>query len=392
MTATSPDVVIVGGGGVGSAIAYFLMRLAQPGLRVVVYERDPTYSQASTTLAAGGIRQQFSTPENVLMSQFGFAFMSEAAETLAIGTDAPAIGLQPLSYLRLAAEADVETIEAQVEMQRSLGARPRRLDRDDLRRLYPWMQVDDVAMAVLGGEDEGLFDPYGLLQGLRRKAIDLGAAFEVAEVVSVERDAGGQVTSVSLADGRRTTCGLVVNAAGPRAAAVAALASIALPVTPIKAQTFAFRTQEPLPGCPIVLDHVQALQFKPEGAMFVAARPTDAGEAAASDFEVDHALFDESVWPALAHRSAAFEAIKLMRGWAGHIEWNTFDGNPVLGPAPECPNFIFANGFSGHGAQHLPAAGRAIAELILTGGYRTLDLSRFGYGRLLTGERVPETV
>jgi glycine/D-amino acid oxidase-like deaminating enzyme len=92
------------------------------------------------------------------------------------------------------------------------------------------------------------------------------------------------------------------------------------------------------------------------------------------------------------HRSAAFESLKLMRAWAGHIEWNTFDGNPVLGAHPDCTNFIFANGFSGHGAQHLPAAGRAIAELITYGEFRTLDLSRFGYERLLTGVRVPETV
>ncbi|HEX4197377.1 MAG TPA: FAD-binding oxidoreductase [Caulobacteraceae bacterium] len=384
------DIVIVGGGGVGSAIAYFLMRLAGPGLRVVVYEKDPTYAQASTTLAAGGIRQQFSTPENVLMSQFGHAFMLGAAEELAVDGDAPDLGLKALSYLRLVPDAAVEEVRAQVEMQRGLGSTPRLLKPGELKQLYPWMSVDDIALAVLGGAGEGLFDPYGLLQALRRKAIALGAVFETAEVVAVERDATGQVAAVRLADGRRSPCGRLVNAAGPRAGAVARLAGLDLPVMAVKAHTFAFRLPEPL-DCPVVLDHVQALQFKPEGPIFVAARPHES-EQPDPDFEVEDGLFEDLVWPALAHRSTAFETLKPMRSWVGHIEWNRFDGNPVLGPHPDCRSFVFANGFSGHGAQHLPAAGRAIAELLVHGEYRTLDLSRFGYGRLLTGERVPETV
>lgn len=390
MSDAASDIVIVGGGGIGSAVAYFLMRLAGPTLRVLVYERDPTYAQASTTLAAGGIRQQFSTPENVLMSQFGYAFMAAAAKDLAIDGDAPEVGLKPLSYLRLAPDKDVDTIKAQVEMQQGLGATPRLLDRDGLARLYPWMNVEDVALGVLGGAGEGVFDPYGLLQALRRKAIALGAVFETGEVTAIERDGSGRVAAVRLADGRRTTCGRLVNAAGPRAGGVARLAGLDLPVMAVKASTFAFRLPQPL-DCPVVLDHVQALQFKPEGPIYIAARPRES-DVADPDFEVDHAMFEDLVWPALVHRSAAFESLKLMRAWAGHIEWNTFDGNPVLGAHPDCTNFIFANGFSGHGAQHLPAAGRAIAELITYGEFRTLDLSRFGYERLLTGVRVPETV
>jgi len=386
------DIVVIGGGGIGSAVAYFLMQLAGPGLRVTVYERDPTYATAATTLAAGGIRQQFSTPENVLMSQFGYAFMAEAGTTLATAAGAPEVGLKPLSYLRMAAADQADAIREQVEMQRSLGATPQLLDPAQLAQLYPWLRLDDVALGVLGGAGEGLFDPYGLLQGLRRKAIELGARFETGTVTGLERDdRTGLIAAVQLADGRRTPCGRVINAAGPQAGAVAALAGLALPVGPLKAQTFAFKTQQPLVACPVVLDHVQPLQFKPEGAIFVASCPTEEppGEP---DFEPDYTLFDEIVWPALAHRSPVFEAIKLTRAWVGHIEWNGFDANPVLGPHPDCPNFIFANGFSGHGAQHLPAAGRAIAELVVHGGYRTLDLSRFGYERLVSGNRIPELV
>ncbi len=385
------DIVIIGGGGIGSAVAYFLMRLAGPSLRVAVYERDPSYATASTALAAGGIRQQFSTPENILMSQFGFEFLAAAGQELATEAGAPEVGLKPLPYLRLAAADQAAAICDQVALQRSLGATPELLDQAELARRFPWLNLDDVALGVLGGAGEGLFDPYGLLQGLRRKAIDLGATFRTGEVIGFDRDPAGLIAAVRLADGRRTVCGRVVNAAGPLAGAVARLAGLALPVGPVKAHSFAFRPQHPFDGCPVVLDHVQPLQFKPEGAVFVAACPREP-DMEEPDFTPDYSLFEELAWPALAHRSARFEAVKLVRAWVGHLEWNAFDSNPVLGPHPDCENFIFANGFSGHGAQHLPAAGRAIAELLVEGGYRTLDLSRFGYQRLVSGIRLPELV
>lgn len=385
------DVVIVGGGGVGSAIAYFLSRL-EPRLRIVVYERDPTYAQASTALAAGGIRQMFSTPENIWMSQFGFSFIEGAADELAVDGERPDLGLKRESYMRLAAAGAREEIETQVELQRSCGAHPTVLEQQELADRFPWLNTEDVSFAVLGGGGEGVFDPYGLLQALRRKAINQGVEFRAAEVVSVDRAADGAATAVRTADGARQACGLVVNAAGPRAAAVAALAGLELPVRPLKAHTFAFRAQTPVLGCPIVLDHVSGFNFKPEGALFLAAWPREAEPRDADDFEPDEALFEAEVWPALAHRVPAFEAVKLIRAWVGHIEWNTFDGNPVLGPHPECGNFFFAAGFSGHGAQHIPAAGRGMAELLAHGQYRSLDLSRFGYGRLVQNRPLRELV
>jgi glycine/D-amino acid oxidase-like deaminating enzyme len=207
----------------------------------------------------------------------------------------------------------------------------------------------------------------------------------------MERE-GERITAVRLRDGTRFRCGALINAAGPRAAHVAAMAGIKLPVEAIKAQSFAFRAEQPAPDCPIVLDRVQGLQFKPEGDLYVCAVPGGARPRDHDDFEPDADLFERVAWPRLSARVPQFESLRLTRTWVGHIELNTFDANPVLGCHPERPNFYFVTGFSGHGAQHVPAAGRAIAELITYGEYRNLDLSRFGYERILNRTPVKEGV
>jgi FAD-dependent oxidoreductase domain-containing protein 1 len=385
------DIVIVGGGGIGCAAAYFITKLA-PSLRVVVCERDPSYARAATVLAAGGIRQQFSTPENVLMSRFGVDFLQHAASELAVRGDAPELGYVAGRYLRLASEEGAEAARAQAEMQRGLGAAPETLERDALKARFPWMNVEDVGVGVLGGPGEGVFDPYALLQALRRKSIDQGARFIGAEAIGFELDRNRRVAAVRLSDGEVIPCGSVVNAAGAQAGDVAELAGLDLPVRALKAHTFAFRAQDPPRGCPIVLDHVQRLNFKPEGNLFLAGAARGDDRDAIADYEVDHDLFEDVVWPALAYRTPQFETLKLVRGWVGLIEWNTFDANPVLGPHPERDNFYFAAGFSGHGAQHIPAAGRAIAEVLVLGGYLSIDLSRFGYARIAAGAPVRELV
>jgi FAD-dependent oxidoreductase domain-containing protein 1 len=388
----SADIVIVGGGGVGSSVAYFLTSLAPDSLRVVVCERDPSYEHAATCLAAGGIRQHFSTPENVRMSQIGFDFLKSASQTLVVNGVAPEMSLKEHPYLRLEAESDASLVREQVAMQRSMGASPLVLDRDALAARFPWMNVEDIGIAVLGGAYEGVFDPQALLHGLRRKAIAQGAVYLDAAVVGFDHGEDGRIAAVLLADGSRIQTGLVVNAAGARAGKVAAMANLDLPVGPLKAHTFAFLAAEPVPDCPIVLDHVAHLNFKPEGHMYLAASPRESVLNGDDDYDVSPDLFMDHVWPALAHRVPQFERLKLQRGWVGHIEWNAFDGNPVLGPHPDCTNFVFANGLSGHGVQHLIAVGRAIAELLVHGGYRSLDLSRFGYGRIAANAPVRETV
>jgi FAD-dependent oxidoreductase domain-containing protein 1 len=393
VTEDTCDIAIVGGGGMGSATAYFLGVLGGRASKVAVVELDPTYARASTTLAAGGIRQQFSTPENIRMSQFGYRFLETIGEVLATDDRHPDVGLRPTPYLRLASAAAREVLGRHCELQRSLGAGSTWLEASDLAGRYPWMNTEDVAAAILGGGGEGMFDPYSMLQAFRRKAQSLGVRYHRAAVVGMEaRPSDRTVTSLRLDDGAVLRCGVVVNAAGPRAAAVAAMAGLELPVEAVKAHSFAFRAEQPVADCPIVLDQVQGVQFKPEGELYVCAAPGGDLAAADDDFDLDPDLFERVVWPRVAARVPQFERLRLVRGWVGHVEYNRLDGNPVIGLHPERPNLYFLTGFSGHGVQHAPAAGRAMAELILFGEYRSLDLSRFGWDRVIRGEPLAEGV
>ncbi len=386
------DVAIIGGGVVGSAIAYFLRR--DPGFggrfggRVAVIERDPTYRQASSALSASSIRQQFSTRENILMSQFGFAFLREVEGHLAV--DGPVdVGLRQTGYLYLATAAQAEILRENNAVQRAAGADIALLDPAQLAARFPWLDVADVALGSLGLSGEGWFDGYGLMQAFRRKARALGADYIADEAVGFDRD-GGRIASVRLASGERLTCGTVVNAAGPWAGIVARRAGLDLPVEARRRTVFVFDARRRLAGCPLVID-TSGIWFRPEGEMFIGgASPPADQDRDGLPLDPDHAQFEEILWPALAARVPDFAAIKPVNAWAGYYEYNTFDQNAVLGPHPETANFLFANGFSGHGIQHSPAVGRAIAELIVHGGYRSLDLSLFGYGRIAAGRPVIE--
>jgi glycine/D-amino acid oxidase-like deaminating enzyme len=195
---------------------------------------------------------------------------------------------------------------------------------------------------------------------------------------------------VTLAGGERIACGTVVNAAGPWARAVAAMAGVPLPVEARRRCVFVFDARRRLEDCPLVID-TSGIWFRPEGEYFICGTsPPEAEDLHELPLEVDHRQFDEVLWPALAARVPAFEAIKQVNAWAGYYEYNTFDQNAVLGPHPEIGNFLFANGFSGHGIQQAPAAGRAIAELIAHGRYTSLDLSIFGYERIAAERPVVE--
>lgn len=382
----STDIAIVGGGGMGSACACFLKLLGPPDLKVTVFEADPTYARASTTLAAGGIRQQFSTAENILMSQFGFGFMANIAEELTVEGHETDVGLHATPYLHLAAGDQVEGLRESYALQRELGGLCEWLDRDTLATRFGWMNFDDVDAAVLGGPREGTFDPASLLAAFRRKAIALGVVYRKGRVDGFEQDAQGRIVAVRTGD-EAVPCGLVVNAAGAQSGAVAALAGCTLPVRPMRAHTFVFRAQERPEGLiPIVVDSVLMLNFRAEGDQFLTGSPREEDfDRGGEGFEVDHAMFEAVHWPLLATRVPAFEAVRATGGWVGHMEWNTFDANGIVGPHAQVPNMILATGFSGHGAQHIPAVGRAVAELIVHGGFRSIDLTRFGHERIAAG-------
>lgn len=384
------DVAILGGGGVGSSTAYFLTKLA-PNLRVVVIERDPTYARASTALSAGGIRQQFSTPENIALSRASFDFMLAAERELEVDGQTPGVNLSERPYLRLVNDEGRDRLRELYELQRQNGAELDWLETGDVARRFDWLNVDDVAAGVVGVANEGTFDPYSLLSGFRRKAIAQGAIYVHDEVLSVTRDPSGDAI-VFLASGEQITAERIVNSCGARAGEVARTSDIELSIVPLKAHTFAFSSQVEISNCPVVIDQIQSLQFRPEGEDFICGMPEDLAEDAADveDFAINYDAFNERIWPALSHRTSRFDAIKFRSAWVGLIEWHMLDGNPVIGPHPAWPNYFFAAGFSGHGAQQTPAAGRALAELISTGSYGSIDLSRFGYQRVLDNAPVVE--
>jgi len=379
------DVVIVGGAAIGSATAYFLTHDLGFDGSVAVIERDPTYAHAATTLSAASIRQQFSTPENIRMSAFGIAFFRDLKARFGAEAD---IGFRERGYLLLASETGEETLLANHEVQKAEGADIVLMDREALANNFRWLKTSDLRLGAFGRSGEGWFDAHSLLT-LLRGAARKGATYIHGEVTGIMRD-GARVSGVTLADGRQIGCGTLVNAAGPQAGDVAALAGVKLPVEPRKRCVFVVACRAALPGMPLMVDPT-GVWIRPEGEVYICGvSPPEDADARATDFDVDYSLFEEVVWPMLAHRVPAMEELKLQRAWAGHYDYNTLDQNAVIGAHPEIPNLIFANGFSGHGLQQSPAAGRAVAELIVHGKFTSLDLTLFGYSRVAEGRAVKE--
>lgn len=390
------DVAIVGAGIAGASIAWWLTRL-DPQLSVVLLERDTGFGFASSQLSASSLRQQFSTPVNIQMSQFGLEFLRDAPSLLAVGGEAVEIGLTLPGYLFLASPAQAEALRAQNAIQRAHDARIELLGPDALAARFAWLNTADLALGTLGAGVEGWFDGPALHSALLRSARAQGARLVRAEVTGFEfaPTAPGaspdsrRVAALHLADGRRVVCGQAVNAAGPWSRRLAAAAGIELPVHARRRTVFVLSCPTPLPGCPLVIDPA-GFWFRPEGRHFIFGTTPDP-DADDLPLEPNLSEFDEDAWVALAHRVPAFESLRVERAWAGYYEMNLFDHNALLGLHPGFANLWCATGFSGHGMQQAPAAGRGLAELLLYGGFRTLDLSQLSVGRLAEGRRVLES-
>jgi sarcosine oxidase len=385
------DVLIAGGGVIGSSIAYFLSSHPEGRkLRICVVEPDPTYSSSSTALSVGGIRQQFSTPENIRLSLFAAEFFRRAEEALAVEGEGPHLGFRENGYLFLATVAGMPILQRNRMRQVGLGAEVELLDPEGLQARFPWLEVSDLVGGSLGTRGEGWVDPHTLLHGFKRKAQSQGVQFLVDRVAGISWTAG-PVDTVTLAGGERVPVGLVVNAAGPRASELALLAGIPdLPVRPRKRFVYGIQATRHFPECPLVIDP-SGVYFRPEGNGFLCGvSPTADRDPDTLDLDMDYTLFHEVVWPALARRVPAFDSLRLGSSWAGHYAYNVLDQNAILGPHPERSNFLFANGFSGHGLQHSPGIGMALSELILHGEYRTMDLGRFGFHRFAENTLIRE--
>ena len=387
-TAKSYDVVLVGGAMYGSSVAWFLSNNPDFDGSILVVERDPTYEFTSTSHTNSCIRQQFSREINVRISQFGAEFIKNFRQFMGNDPRVPDVVLQSYGYMYLADNEGFAGIlqEAQ-KMQAALGAGTKFMSRDEIARDYPFYNLDDIVGANHNLIDEGYFDGNTLFDWWKRMARENGVEYVTNEVVAMTKNAGGtRVGSVTLASGEEISCGTVVNTSGPRAARTAAMAGIDIPVEPRKRYTFIFSAEQPLDrDLPLTIDP-SGVHMRSDGAYYLAGCPPDDDLAVDyEDFVQDHSIWEEKVWPTIAHRVPQFEAIKLINSWAGHYAFNTLDQNAILGPHTKVENFIFVNGFSGHGFQQSPAMGRGTAEHITYGEYRSLDLTPFHFDRIETG-------
>ncbi|MBL9055385.1 MAG: FAD-binding oxidoreductase [Rhodobacteraceae bacterium] len=388
----SYDVVIVGGAVIGSAVAYFLAANPDFDGSILVVERDPTYARASTSLSSSSIRVQFSNPINVKISQYGSAFIKDFGPTMQVAGEAPPdLNFHQGGYLFLAGTPEQEaTLRENHMVQRACGADVVLWDQEALARAFPHLNVDDIRLASYGQSGEGWFSNTGLMNGFKAKARALGAEYVTDEVVAIARS-GDRITGVTLKSGAVVQAGTVVNASGPRAGVTAQMAGIPLPVEPRKRTLFVFDCAQTPEGSaavnggrlPLMIDP-SGVFCRPEGRFFLSgAAPAEDPVVDFDDFEPRWEEFEDQIWPMLAARSPAFEAIKVVNQWAGHYDFNALDHNLIVGRHPQVQNFLFANGFSGHGLQQGPAAGRGVAELITYGRYRSLDLSEVGYERII---------
>jgi FAD-dependent oxidoreductase domain-containing protein 1 len=371
----APRVVIVGGGVMGSAVACFLAR--DHGIAATVLERDPSYTRASSALSASSIRQQFSQPVNVALSRASLAFYRQIGTELAIGDQRPVIGLVEPGYLYLAGDAGASALRELHAVQRALDVDVALLDADALAQRWPWLATGDLNLGSWGASGEGWYDGWSVLQAFRRKALQHGVRFEHAEAQAVEP------RRVHCTDGRVHEADIVVLAAG----AWSGRLGIALPVRASKRDVFVFESPAQLPGCPLVID-TSGIWFRPEGRGFICGAPprNDAADEAPLD-AIDHGLFDERVWPALAMRVPGFEALRVTGAWGGYYEMNTFDHNGLAGELE--PGLWLACGFSGHGMQQAPAVGQAISALI-AGGTAWVDIAPLSPQRLARNEPLLE--
>lgn len=355
------EVTIVGGGVMGAATACFLAR--DHGAAVTVIERDPSFARASSSLSLSSIRQQFSQPVNMALSRWSVDFLRCVADELAVADDRPAIGLVEPGYLYLATPAGEAGLRDVHAVQRREGVDVALLSPAALSARFPWLAVDDLALGSLGLSGEGWFDGPALHRAFRRKARACGVRFVDAEALGFDT-AASRVTGVRCADGTRVGGDAFVIAAGAWSAPLGQALGLTLPVSARKRDVFVLETPAALPGCPLVIDP-SGFWFRTEGALILAGGPPRGDDAAELPLDqIDHGLFDEQLWPALAARVPALEALRVRSAWAGYYEMNAFDHNGLAGRLPGWGNAFTACGFSGHGMQQAPAVGWSMARLI----------------------------
>lgn len=378
MLPKTADVVIVGGGCMGAATAYYL---AERGARVVLLEREKFLAMGSTGRNAGGIRYQFSTEVNVRLSVFSLDVIAHFEERFGV-----AAGYQPIGYLfLLTTPREVDVFKANVALQNRLGVNDARfILPNEIAQLVPLVNLDGVIGGTFCPRD-GLADPNSITQGFAKGARLRGAQIETETTVTGIKIDGGRVAGVVTNRGEIATR-IVVNCAGPWAAEIGAMAGLALPIVPVRRQFF---TTDALPQIPrdhpMTIEFATSLYFHPEGAGLLVGM-SNPDEKPGDTYAIDEEFHLKTLERAL-YRLPLIENARVASQIAGLYEV-TPDAHPILAQARAVPGFYIAAGFSGHGFQHSPATGKVMSELILDGRATTIDISmlaleRFAESRLI---------
>jgi FAD-dependent oxidoreductase domain-containing protein 1 len=384
------DVILVGGGVMGCATAYYL-RKKDSQIKVAIIEKDPSYEFCSTVLSDANIRLQFNVKENIQISQYGLKVLETFAEDMAIEGEKAEITFRQQGNLFMSDEAGRTASLKGVATQQSLGCPVEWLTPAEIEERFPLFEVeqmDGVAGGAFCGLD-GTMDAQAVLMGYKNKAIELGAEYIVGEMIEVLKS-DNQVRGVRLASGDELAAQYVVNSAGAWAQKLARSVDIELPIDPIKRLVFVLETQaNPEVVYPLTVLPSGLYLIQEHDNIFLAGKilPDD---PIGFEFSWNRQVFVDQLWPELFEYIPLFDQLKVARGWAGLYAVNTFDGNAILGEWPGLKGFMLANGFSGHGFQQCHAVGRYLAELILDQ-TPALDLSIFSAQRILENKPVFES-
>ncbi|MGE6257966.1 NAD(P)/FAD-dependent oxidoreductase [Heyndrickxia sporothermodurans] len=379
------DIIIIGGGVMGSSTAYSLRKIGYDG-KIIVFEKDPIYEFSSTSRSAGGIRQLYTTDINIQLSRYSLQIYKNFSKAMAIDGEIAEINFRQRGYLFLGSANMIGSFDKQKRLQNTYNVPSELLSAKELLNIIPELNLDGLAGGLYCHED-GYLDPYSVMQGYKKNAQKLGVEYISQEVDTIITEQN-KVTGIRLVNGAEYRSRIVINCAGAWGVYLSDKIGIKIPVHPLKRQIFQFDTSVPLQKeLPLTVDPT-GVYFRHEGDKILTGFSEETKPGI--DFTVKKSLFYEEMWPILANRISNFEQVKLTSSWAGLYSFNTADHNAIIGGHPSMGGYYMALGFSGHGMQQAPGVGQGLAELIYFGKYETIDLTPLRFARFSENDFVLE--
>jgi len=380
------DLIIVGGGIMASSVAYNLYNDGFTG-EIAIFEKDRIYEHSSTPRSEGGIRQTFSTEVNIKLSQYSYQVYKNFEEDMKVDDEPTLIDFRENGYLYLLNKRTMPVFKEIIKMQEALSVKVEVMNQEETKNFFPELNVDDLEGAVFDPE-AGNADPYSVLQSYVKKVKSFGATFIYEEIDTILTERA-KVTGVKTVKGDTYNAPIIVNAAGPWAGDLSAKIGLEIPIKPLRRQLFTVDTAEKFSReIPFTFDPT-GMHFRGERSKIVVGWATDFDYG--YNFKLQKGFFEEEIWPLLADRSSHFERLKLEGGWTGLYDYNYVDHNAIISDHPSMKGYYIISGFSGHGFQQAPAAGKGLSELIRLGKFETIDISPLSVERFANNKLVMET-